>query len=168
MKIIKASVLPLIILVLISSCSSDDSTSAEINEVAQEFLETHNKYRAEVGIADLAWSDELAASATAWAEQLADNSCDFSHSTGNYGENLWKGTAGAFAVEDVVDSWGSEKQHYTHSDNSCVDGEVCGHYTQIVWEATTQVGCGTATCDGYDIWVCQYTPQGNILGQKPY
>ncbi|MEP5614197.1 MAG: pathogenesis-related family 1 protein [Cyclobacteriaceae bacterium] len=155
------------IVLLSSSCSSDESAQEEINEVAQAFLEAHNTYRAAVGIEGLTWSDELAASATEWAEELASN-CTFQHSSGSYGENLWKGTSGAFAIEDVVESWGSEKQHYNYDNNSCDDGEVCGHYTQVVWEATTEVGCGMVTCDGYDVWVCQYAPQGNIIGQKPY
>jgi len=155
------------ILLITNGCSSDESTQEEVNEVAQEFLVGHNKYRSEVGIDDIAWSDELAISATEWAEELA-SSCAFQHSNGNYGENLWKGTSNAFSITDVVDSWGGEKQHYNYENNSCVDEEVCGHYTQIVWDATTEVGCGMATCDGYDVWVCQYVPQGNIVGQKPY
>ncbi len=155
-------------ILMINGCSSDDSTTpVEVNEIAEEFLEVHNRYRTEVGIEGLTWSDELAESATEWAEQLAAT-CAFEHSTGNYGENLWMGTSGAFSITDVVDAWGSEKQHYNYSDNSCVEGEVCGHYTQMVWENTTEVGCGVASCDGFDIWVCQYTPQGNIVGQKPY
>lgn len=154
-------------LFVFNGCSSDESIPDQLSEVALGFLEVHNVYRAEVGIEDVSWSDELAASATEWAEELASD-CSFEHSNGNYGENLWKGTSAAFSIKDVVDSWGEEKQHYNYGDNSCVDGEVCGHYTQIVWEATTQVGCGVATCDGYDVWVCQYTSQGNIVGQKPY
>ncbi len=165
----KLPLLPLALsLLLTNSCSSDESTPEdEVNEIAEQFLESHNPYRDEVGVANLAWSDELAESATEWAEELA-RTCAFKHSTGNYGENLWKGTSGAFSIKQVVDSWGSEKENYNYSDNSCAEGEVCGHYTQIVWEATTEVGCGTASCDGWDIWVCQYTPQGNIIGQKPY
>ena len=158
-----------LIIVLTSSCSSDESSppEEEVNDIAQEFLEAHNVYRTEVGIENLTWSDELAQSATEWAEELA-KTCAFEHSTGNYGENLWKGTAGAFSITQVVDSWGSEKQDYNYNENSCAVGAVCGHYTQIVWESTTEVGCGTATCDGWDVWVCQYTPAGNVIGQKPY
>ena len=159
--------LSVMVLLTMNGCSSDESTPEELSEVALEFLEVHNSYRSEVGIEDLTWSDELATSATEWAEQLAAD-CAFQHSSGNYGENLWMGTSNAFSITDVVDAWGSEKENYTYSDNSCADGEVCGHYTQMVWENTTQVGCGVATCDGFDVWVCQYIPQGNIVGQKPY
>lgn len=155
-------------MLIIFSCSSDDKVDqGGLNEIAQEFLSAQNRYRAEVGIGNLTWSDDLAASASAWAEELAVN-CELVHSSGSHGENLWIGTTNAFTIEDVVDSWGSEKQNYNYAENSCAEGEVCGHYTQIVWENTTEVGCGMVSCDGWDIWVCQYLPAGNIIGQRPY
>ena len=51
-----------------------------------------------------------------------------------------------------------------------------GHYTQIVWGATTAVGCATVDCTsqglantGSDIppyfTVCNYSPPGNYLGE---
>ncbi|PIB37337.1 hypothetical protein BFP72_01395 [Reichenbachiella sp. 5M10] len=133
----------------------------------QEVVDSHNRYRKAVGVANLVWSDEVAASAQEWANHLGDN-CSFSHSNSSYGENIWKGTAGAFAPTDVVDSWGSEETDYSAMDHTCATGAVCGHYTQIVWKNTTKVGCGTTTCDGQEIWVCQYDPAGNVTGQSPF
>ena len=66
----------------------------------------------------------------------------------------------------MVESWGSEIEFYNEANNTCDD--VCGHYTQIVWSNSTEVGCGMVTCDGFDIWVCQYNPAGNVVGQRPY
>ena len=40
-----------------------------------------------------------------------------------------------------------------------------GHFTQVVWRGTREVGCGHAQCNGNDIWVCQYDPPGNFEGQ---
>jgi hypothetical protein len=37
-----------------------------------------------------------------------------------------------------------------------------GHFTQVVWRATTHVGCGTASCTGLVLWVCNYDPPGNV------
>ena len=45
---------------------------------------------------------------------------------------------------------------------------MCGHYTQIVWETTQKVGCAKIQCDGFDLWVCNYDPPGNWVGEKPY
>jgi pathogenesis-related protein 1 len=151
---------------LINCGENADSHAIALNaEQISTVMARHNFYRNEVGVDDLEWSDELAASAQKWANQLGKN-CAFKHSSSEYGENIWMGTSGAFTTADVVDSWGSEKEDYTYSDNSCSD--VCGHYTQIVWSTTQYVGCGVVSCDGFDIWVCQYDPAGNVTGQKPY
>jgi hypothetical protein len=44
-----------------------------------------------------------------------------------------------------------------------------GHFTQLVWKATEQVGCSRTQCDGKGNapgWfvVCEYWPRGNIVG----
>ena len=49
------------------------------------------------------------------------------------------------------------------------------HFTQVVWKGTTQVGCAVATCNNIfpakygpaKYYVCEYYPQGNIIGQFP-
>ncbi|MDY7012856.1 MAG: CAP domain-containing protein [Cyanobacteriota bacterium] len=43
-----------------------------------------------------------------------------------------------------------------------------GHYTQIVWRKTTQVGCGISQAGGNDILVCRYSPPGNFMSQPVY
>ena len=94
-----------------------------------------------------------------------------------HGENLYQagpmtGSDGSMAVQkiaaqNVVDSWGSEMKNYDYAGNSCHG--VCGHYTQVVWKSTTEVGCGTAVCGNKaQIWVCRYAPSGNMAGQRPY
>jgi pathogenesis-related protein 1 len=37
-----------------------------------------------------------------------------------------------------------------------------GHFTQIVWLTTKQLGCASAICSGQTLWVCRYVPPGNI------
>ncbi len=72
---------------------------------------------------------------------------------------------------DAVDSWASEVPWYDYASNSCnaPAGKSCGHYTQVVWAKSTEVGCGVAICDDKgQVWVCNYKPAGNYSGQKPY
>lgn len=137
--------------------------------VQQALVERHNYWRSEVGVEPLQWSDNLAASAYEWALTLQKDDCGFYHSEVSYGENLWMGTTGFFTPTDAIDSWASEKEDYNYEKNSCNKGKVCGHYTQIVWATTTQVGCASIEdCDGMTLWVCQYNPPGNWVGKKPY
>lgn len=152
-------------LFLIIPEQTDPVTNLSVNDI-QLLVDTHNEWRADVGVGDLRWSPELAQVAAKWAKELKNNKCAFEHSKYQYGENLFMGTAGAFDAKYVVDSWGSEKEDYNYVKNKC--RKVCGHYTQMVWKSTTKVGCAKITCDGMDIWVCEYDPPGNYVGQKPY
>jgi len=38
------------------------------------------------------------------------------------------------------------------------------HFTQVVWRASQQLGCGVANCGGQNLYVCRYTPRGNFNG----
>jgi uncharacterized protein YkwD len=146
----------------------------------------HNRIRSKHNLPPLAWSDSLASYAQEWANELADNKgCKMEHrpSSGPFkqlhGENLYWASAiqwqdGRREAQDVnlrkvVDSWASEEQDYDYASNTCAPGKQCGHYTQIVWKSTTAVGCAFKQCsDKSQLWVCNYSPAGNYIGQKPY
>ncbi|MHB8789607.1 MAG: CAP domain-containing protein [Desulfobulbaceae bacterium] len=148
--------------------------------------EAHNTVRSELGLPQVAWSDDLAEFAREWAQYLADrNGCGMRHrpSQGNnaqlYGENLYWASAirlanGARKAQNisprhVVSSWVSERRDYDHVQKRCRWGKSCGHYVQVVWKTTRRIGCGMATCsDMSQIWVCNYDPPGNYRGQAPY
>jgi uncharacterized protein YkwD len=132
-------------------------------------VERHNYWRNQLGIGDLVWSDELAVFAQEWANNLA-KSCKMKHRQKSpYGENIFW-TSASSNPQEVVDAWGSEEQYFNHKTQKCKgDWSVCGHYTQLIWEKTKKVGCAVAVCTGGgEIWVCNYDPPGNYIGQKPY
>lgn len=133
-------------------------------------LERHNAWRTDVGVTEeLVWSNEMAKLAEDWARKLKRKNCGFEHRpNNNYGENLFMGTTGYYDAADVVNAWASEKADYNYNRNKCKPGKMCGHYTQIVWETTKRVGCAKIECGGNDIWVCNYDPPGNWVGEKPY
>ncbi len=130
---------------------------------AQTLLDEHNRYRAAHCAPPLEWSDELAAVAQGWADQLRDDGCAFEHSRTKYGENLAAGTSGALPPEAVVEMWYREVDQYAFPDGGF--SMETGHFTQVVWTDTRRLGCGVAACGGFDIWVCNYDPPGNFEGQ---
>lgn len=135
-----------------------------------DILSAHNKYRSEVDVPPLSWSDNLAAGAQEGADYLAKED-RFEHSRSGKGENLFLGTAGFFSYTRMVDLWASEKEHFHPGifPDISIDGEVVGHYTQIVWRNTEQLGCGGATgSDGFYRLVCRYDPPGNYYGQSVF
>jgi uncharacterized protein YkwD len=130
---------------------------------AAALLAAHNRVRAKHCAAPLAWSDELAAVAQKWADHLRDAGCAFEHSRTDYGENLAAGTEGTLDADGVVGMWYGEIDKYDFRRGGF--SMETGHFTQVVWRATSRVGCGTSQCNGMTIWVCNYDPAGNVEGE---
>ena len=144
----------------------------------------HDRWRAEAGVPGVRWSASLGTAAQQWADHLAqDDGCTLRHAPrstlGDTGENLYWASAirwsnGRREAQNidppkVVDSWGSEKRDYDAATNRCAPGKACGHYTQVVWRDSREIGCAMATCkDQSQVWVCRYRPAGNVVGQRPY
>jgi uncharacterized protein YkwD len=132
-------------------------------------LAAQNAYRASLGLAPLQWSDSLAARAQNWADHLAEIG-QLQHS--GSGENLAMATAGSQSLTQLVDLWGNEQSSFTDGifpDISTTGNWMdAGHYSQMVWKDTTEVGCGFTEANGLDVLVCNYNPPGNVMGERPY
>ena len=136
------------------------------SDVGQQMVMAHNQWRSKVGVAPLRWSSTLATYAQEWANYLAAND-KFEHRANNkYGENLFWASGKRWSPSEVVGNWADEVKNYTYINNSCQG--VCGHYTQIIWRNTTEVGCAVARSGNQEVWVCNYNPPGNYVGQRPY
>jgi pathogenesis-related protein 1 len=87
-----------------------------------------------------------------------------------YGENIfWGSDANAYKIVDASYSWYEEKKDYQFSVFNNDRGPVIGHYTQMVWRNSTEMGAGAAVCpDGGIIVVANYNPAGNFIGEYPY
>ncbi|KAL8199854.1 hypothetical protein R6Q57_013422 [Mikania cordata] len=134
----------------------------------QDYLNAHNAARANVGVGNMAWNATLAYYAQNYANQKK-NDCNLVHSNGPYGENLAKGSGEFMTGTAAVNLWVDEKTWYDHASNTCATGKVCGHYTQVVWRKSNQLGCGRVQCaNGWYFVICSYYPRGNIIGQSPY
>ncbi|MGD1840464.1 MAG: CAP domain-containing protein [Thermonemataceae bacterium] len=158
--------------VTIQSTSSQIPVSDSLEQEPdpmQGITARHNYWRKQVGVAPLVWSNALAKTAQKWADQLSKENCKMRHSTMPYGENIfWANTA--VTTKTVVDKWADERKDFNFQTLECnKEWYYCGHYTQVIWQGTTQVGCAKAVCsNGDEIWVCHYAPAGNVKGKKPY
>jgi len=142
---------------------------------AQDALDFHNKVRHDVNVGPLAWSAELAAFAQSWADYLAKNGCKMQHRPAEgpwaqqYGENIYWAQGRSLLAADASRSWYSEIQDYNHAPLSAANVGKTGHYTQMVWQKSTTVGIGKATCaNGAVMIVANYNPRGNMRGELAY
>jgi pathogenesis-related protein 1 len=144
--------------------------AAADDRFARDMLAAHNAVRARVKVPPLKWSAKLAAAAQGWADTLLRTG-EFKHSASNHGENLFEVVGDSVSAAEVVGAWAAESQGYNYRSNSCRGGTLhgtCGHYTQIVWRNTREVGCAVARGGGREVWACEYNPPGNYIGQRPY
>ncbi|CAM9792957.1 unnamed protein product [Choristocarpus tenellus] len=152
-----------------------------VGDEVPDILEKHNEKRCQHEAADLTHNSILVTGSQQWATHLATtNGCSGQvHDTGNFGENIF--ACGASSPDSsnpcatataAVDSWYNEIQFYNQGDEF---SPQTGHFTQVVWKATTSVGCarsdycqGTGDLDSAFNWmfvVCRYDPSGNFAGQ---
>jgi len=139
-----------------------------LDEFEKEALATHNKYRAKHKASSLKWNASMATEAQNWADKLADTG-QFAHSSPqerkNDGENIYM-TVGKPEIGggEAVDAWYSEIKDYDF-DNDRFAGNT-GHFTQVVWKGTKELGMGFSKSDDGKIFVvARYRPAGNFMSQ---
>ncbi|XP_061165116.1 Golgi-associated plant pathogenesis-related protein 1-like [Saccostrea echinata] len=146
------------------------SRKKDLDQCNEEALKRHNELRAKHGVPPVKLAKDLQDYAQKWAEHMA-NKGSLSHSNctlngGRLGENIaYTGSSipTDYAGKDFTDSWYSEiKDHNFSKDHQ----PGTGHFTQVVWKGTTEVGFGKAkSADGCTVFVCgSYRPPGNMLG----
>ncbi|KAJ3564877.1 hypothetical protein NP233_g8000 [Leucocoprinus birnbaumii] len=136
------------------------------DQFSDDALSLHNTNRARYGANPLSYDNNLASGAASYAAQ-----CNWGHSSGNYGENLYALSTSGGTIQQAVQSWMDEASQYNYNDPGF--SEATGHFTQVVWKATTTLGCGLHVCSTGSPWgsgswtyiVCRYTPPGNVEGE---
>lgn len=142
----------------------------------QVMLDAHNAERASLGLSALRWNDALAQDAARYADDMARTGL-FRHSSRNSraiasGENLWMGPRRLYAYEAMVGAFLAEKalfraQAKLPDFSSTGHWQDVGHYTQMIWRDTREVGCAVGDGADYEYLVCRYYPAGNAFGKGP-
>ena len=144
-------------------------------------LQVHNDARKEVGVAPLVWSEKLEQQALKYAKQIARTN-NYKHSKTRDGENLAmfyeyeesnKVKTYIYSDTPLYDAsmaWYEEIKDYKYSKIKRFRiGPKIGHYTQMVWKDTKEVGIASAISKNGKVYVvARYYPVGNYLGEYPY
>jgi hypothetical protein len=140
-------------------------------DAVADMLDAHNEAREDVGLPPLRWSGKLAQDASGWAEHLARRNL-YDHAPPSVrkgqGENLWRGSRDRWSDWEKIGFFLAEKRYFRPGNFPDVSRtgqwSDVGHYTQIIWPETREVGCAIARTARDEVLVCRYWPAGNIWG----
>ncbi len=142
---------------------------SNIENIRKNILIQHNYYRKRHQVDDLIRNSEIEAIAQAYSDKLASTS-GTGHSGNKYngaslGENLyycWGSYQMTVTGGEATDAWYNEVSLYDFNNPGYVKG--VGHFTQLVWKGSKQLGCGATCANNYCAVTCNYFPAGNVLG----
>ncbi|KAF4359741.1 hypothetical protein CsatB_013577 [Cannabis sativa] len=166
-----------ILLLFFIISTSNPAAATNIHNVAkyvsqstrQQFLGPQNTARAFLRVPPLKWDTKLEKYAQLYANKRRYD-CALQHSNGPFGENIFWGSGRGWTPVQAASAWIDERKWYRYGSNSCARGQICGHYTQIVWRKTRKIGCARVDCFGGKgvFMICNYDPPGNYYGERPY
>ncbi|KAG2494171.1 hypothetical protein HYH03_007805 [Edaphochlamys debaryana] len=152
---------------------------------AQKLLDAANRFRATHSAPPLEWSTRLASDSQAYAEELAKKSCKLEHDS--YGENLMRVSsvpAPDKSCAGAINAWYGEVNWYDFTTPNAFRenwSNNVGHFTQLVWKGSSQIGCGVATAEertvfpsgkvfmgGCKVIVCRFNPYGNVASDAAF
>jgi len=157
----------------------------ELRQKVASGMETNGDQPGASDMLKMTWNEELAAVAQRWADQCTfghdddRNKCDGTYvgqnaySSWNSQESTWEGLMDTMG--NAVQAWYDEviDPGFPNTDISpFVFSYGAGHYTQVVWAESAEVGCGMTYYDD-DGWfatliVCNYAVGGNMVGGNMY
>jgi hypothetical protein len=161
--------------------ATDTTTVASRNNI----VNLHKTTRTEVYASPVLTWDQVLANEMGTYLSTCVWGHDANRSTGHtaaVGENIYARSPIVTAdvgLTEAHNSWKAEKAYFVNNpiNTACTGGQVCGHYSQMVWKASTTIGCAYATCAtatnlaGWTNIVlvgCRYYPAGNYLNQKAF
>lgn len=183
-------ILWMLFLILVTESCGNQPKVEPITNLEQAILKQHNFFRDLGGLPTYSWNIHLAARSQKWATWLKKNkNCQMQHSTNEarknragftyIGENLYwfSSSAGAKITENqmkkAVEHWYAEIADFQYSKHGVAcpkrnNKKQIGHFTQVMWQRSIELGCAAASCGNSLVVVCQYGPGGNISQTPPF
>lgn len=163
-----------------SSAPASSASDSKPTGYQGKVIHHHNIHRANHSAPDLTWSDSLASTA-----QKIGESCNYAHDTemdgGGYGQNIAAGVKADNVSAVITELFyngevGLFEGQYGKDSPDMSAFHEWGHFSQIVWKATTEVGCATVDCSSQGLsntggnvpayfTVCNYKSAGNYAGE---
>ncbi|CAH0545884.1 unnamed protein product [Brassicogethes aeneus] len=132
-----------------------------------ECLKAHNECRLKHGCKPLKLNKDICKISQQWADVLIRRNAPQQSNNRDLGENIYscQSTDSNFNIsgKEVVETWYSEIQN--HQFGVEPKDLKTGHFTQVVWKDSRELGVGFAKSGGKIIVVTNYEPPGNFIGQ---
>ncbi|KAJ5154897.1 Allergen V5/Tpx-1-related protein [Penicillium coprophilum] len=161
-----------------SSTAAATAAPSAGSSYQESILHYHNIHRSAHSVDALTWSTDLEEAANTVA-----SSCSYGHDTsvksasGAYGQNIAYGydkpDVGEKIISDMMYTQEAPNFEglYGQASPDMSNFASWGHFSQIVWKGTTQVGCATVSCPDLKnvggpapYTVCNYGSPGNVDG----
>lgn len=147
---------------------SNSGVGASSSSFEAAVLAAHNRLRAKHSAAPLTLNATISQCAQEWADNIARRNCMQHRPNNSYGENIYACFGKTnISGEEAVQSWYNEIKDYSFGQANPSNFSKVGHFTQVVWKNSKQLGVGIAK-NGNNVYVvCNYDPPGNYGGQYP-
>ncbi|XP_039766022.1 serotriflin-like [Ornithorhynchus anatinus] len=160
------------LLLLLKPSPSFPSLLTDQASVQKEIVDKHNNLRRMTdpparNMLRMVWNAEAAKNAENWGKM-----CTLSHSPkekrrisfAGCGENLFMSSY-LSSWSDAIQAFYDEVQDFKYGFGATKEDAVIGHYTQLVWATSHQLGCAVVHCPYQELqyyFVCHYCPPGNF------
>lgn len=136
-------------------------------EIIKEALNKHNECRVKHKAPKLIHNNELSKRAQEFANTIAMKNTlqhsDCKWDNKQVGENLAWCSGTVMTGEFMTKMWYDEIKDYDYNNPTFTSN--AGHFTQLIWKDSQEIGIGIAKCSEDGSWyaVANYYPAGNVL-----